>query len=131
VSRPRTNDPRLQFAKEYARFPTSGLLKLCDGGVEVIRTRTAVRCVANLLDIRDKYAREAIVAAHGIAVDEVADSHLVDYELPGSMVFACHKEFADQLEPVLVAYHEHRQREGVAKTSFNIRAAYPQLVSPL
>jgi len=87
--------------------------------------------VANLLDIRDKYAREAIAAAHGIAVDEVADSHLVDYELPGSMVFACHKEFADQVQPALVAYHEHRQSEGVAKTSFNIRAAYPQLVSSL
>ena len=130
MSRPRKSDPRLHFV-DQVRFQTTGLLKLCDGGVEVIRTRTAVRCVANLLDIRAKHARESIAGERGIAVDEVADSHLVDYELPGSAVAACHKELADQVQSALVAYHEHRQSEGVAKTSFNIRAAYPQLVSSL
>jgi len=128
--RPRKNDRRLQFA-DVIRFPISGLLTLTDGGVEVIRTKTAVRCVAHLLDIRAKHAREAIVDERGIPLDEVMDFQFVDYVLPGSAVAACHKELMDQLEPVLLAYHRHRESDGEAKAKFNMRSAYPQLVLPL
>jgi hypothetical protein len=79
----------------------------------------------NLLDIRLRHSKLARAAELGIQPDEVVDSHLVDYLLPGSAVGDCQKELMEQLMPALTAYHEQTVALGEAKKKFNPHAACP------
>ena len=79
----------------------------------------------NLLDIRWKHTIRARARELGLQPDQIVESHLVDYETPGSAVRDCHKELMDQLEPAIRAYHEHQETLGMAKKQFNIHKACP------